>query len=99
MLTLRSGRYRQLLVAVVKILLREVEAVQFEHLRSNRRCRTVAADHDPSSPSRLLSRFLVAQSYCARLQIVSRAALIEMNGRTVFLGGVYERNIQLRPGN
>src|SRR5262252_453591 len=39
-----SGRYCELLVAVVEILLQKIKPGKLEHLVSDRRCRAIAAD-------------------------------------------------------
>src|SRR5271169_1465008 len=94
-LPLRSRRNRQLLISIVEIQLRKIEAILLQHLQANRRSRAVTADHHVGFIRRCFSRLLVAQMRRAALEIDSSAALLKVNLSALRLSSGNERHVQL----
>src|SRR5580700_2796506 len=95
----RVRRNRQLLVSVVEILLRKIEAVQLQHFGAHGRSRTVTSDRYVGFKSRLLPRLFVAQTDRAGLQIDSGAALLEVKLRALCFSSGNKRRVQLGSRN
>ena len=94
-LAVGAGRNRQLLVAVIQILLREVEARQLQHLAANGGSSAVGADHNVRRDRRLCACLFIPQLDGSASQIEAGATLIEVDGHAVLLGGVHQRDIQV----
>src|ERR1700678_3916859 len=92
----RNGKF---FIAVIQVLLREIKPVQLQHLVANSRRGTVAANHQSSFSPRFLAGFLIPQAKRASFNLVSGAALAEVNDGALLFSGVDKRNIQLRSGN
>src|SRR5260370_35305798 len=83
----------QLLVTVVEILLREIEARQPKHLEPNRGSRAIRADDYARSHCDRLTSPLVAQAQRPGFEDDSPTALIEMNGNAARFGFVHHGRI------
>src|SRR5438270_5123655 len=89
----------QLFIAVVEVLLGEVEAVQLQHLAANRGRGTVTADHHFGVDQTLRAIPLVADAELSGFQIYSRAALLKMNVYSAAFSSIHDRDVQVGAGN
>src|SRR4029077_401062 len=99
MLPLRSRCNCQLLVAVVELILQQIELVELPHFMPNGRRSAVRAYHGRILNYSFRARLFVSQLNCAGRQVKSSAALVEMNPHAPCFGCIHQRHIQFRTRN
>ncbi len=89
-----AGGDGELFVAVVQIVLCEVETWHFQHLVADCRCRAIAPDHNLSLDRVLHAVILVLQLKIAGPQIDSNTAMLKEYLHPASLRGIHQSNVE-----
>ncbi len=95
MLAVKPGRDGQLLVAIVQVLLREVETRQLHHFAANRGACSIGGDYNLGEDRALRAGLFVPQINCPAAKVKACATLIEVNSHPALLRSVHQRNIEI----
>src|SRR6516165_10281485 len=95
MSTAGRGRDGEFLIAVIEILLSEIEALQFQHLSANCRGTPVCADRNVWLDDSLASSLFVAQPHGASVQIEPHASFAEPYGHAMRFGRLHQSGVQV----